>query len=210
MQTPKGPGVQDEGIIAKRRFPTCDDAIVACSDPALAGFADASIQCMTRPRKVHACAARPYERNCDNAAPSQKAAMSLLSRLLAVFRPVQLPEVPQALPHGKQRIHLFSGNFEDADAAMAYCFHALGDVPEQITLDQPGAFIDTSYVEVDFGTAEKRLTEFLGDEQANHTFHKMRGANTLIIMTEQAFGGFPYVLTHTPNLFYLGPYIVDV
>lgn len=93
---------------------------------------------------------------------------------------------------------------------MAYCFHAPGEVPEQLTLDQPGAFIDTTYVEVNFGTAKARLDEFLTVEEAERTLAKMREANTLIIITEDAFGGFPYTLNHTPNLYYLGPYIVDI
>lgn len=145
-----------------------------------------------------------------NPAAQQKATMSFFAKLKAIFRPIPQPELPAHLPHGKQRIHLMSGDFPDADAAMTYCFHAPGDVPEQITLDQPGAFIDTSFVEVVFTGAATRLNEFLTAEEADRTIAKMRGANTLIIITEEAFGGFPYVLTHTPNLFYLGPYIVDV
>lgn len=136
--------------------------------------------------------------------------MSILSRLIAVFKPIPQPEMRSKLPEGKARIHLFSGDFPFVDDAMAYCFHAPGEVPEQITLDQPGAFIDTNFVEVDFGTAQTRLNEFLTPDEAERTFAKMRGANTLIIITEEAFGGFPYTLNHTPNLFYHGPYIVDV
>jgi hypothetical protein len=136
--------------------------------------------------------------------------MSILSRLLQVFRPIPQPDLPAELPQGQERIHLFSGNFDDVDAAMAYCFHAPGDTPEQITLDQPGAYIDTDFVEVVFNNATARLSEFLSSEEADRTRAKMRGANTLIIITEDAFGGFPYTLTHTPNLFYLGPYIVAV
>lgn len=136
--------------------------------------------------------------------------MSFLSRLLAVFKSVPQPELHAKLPEGKQRIHLLCGTFDDVDAAMAYCFHAPGDVPEQLTLDQPGAFIDTTFVEVDFGTAEKRLNEVFDIDEADTILHKMRGANTLIIITEDAFGGFPYTLNHTPNLHYIGPYVVDV
>lgn len=136
--------------------------------------------------------------------------MSFLSRLLAAFKPIPQPELPARLPAGKQRIHLLSGTFDDVDAAIAYCFHAPGDVPEQLTLDQPGAYIDTSFVEVDFGTAKERLKGMLSTDDVDTVYHKMRGANTLIIITEEAFGGFPYTLENTPNLFYLGPFIVDV
>ena len=136
--------------------------------------------------------------------------MSIISRLIAIFRPIPQPELLTHPPEGKQRIHLMSGDFPDVDAAMAYCFHADGDLPEQITFEQPGAFIDTNFVEVDFETADIRLNEVLNPEDADIVLSKMRGANTLIIITEEAFGGFPYVLTHTPNLYYIGPYIVDV
>ena len=136
--------------------------------------------------------------------------MSFLTKLFARFKSIPQPEPRPKLPKGKARIHLFSGTFPFVDDAMAYCFHAPGDVPEQITLDQPGAFIDTTYVEVNFDTAAMRLNEFLTPEEAERTLYKMRSANTLIIISEEAFGGFPYTLTNTPNLYYHGPYIVDV
>lgn len=142
--------------------------------------------------------------------PFQKATMSLFSKLIAVFKPIPQPELPAKLPQGKQRIHLLSGDFPDVDDAMAYCFHAPGDVPEQLTLDQPGAYIDTNFVEVVHNNAATRLNEFLTQDEAERMLSKMRGANTLIIITEEAFGGFPYTLGHTQNLHYHGPYIVDV
>ena len=139
-----------------------------------------------------------------------KATMSILSRLLKALRPIPRPYLPAALSQRQQRIHLFFGDFDDVDAAMAYCFHAPRDVPEQITLDPPGAFINTDFVEVVFHNAANRLAEFLSVEEFDRTLHKMRGANTLINITEDAFGGFPYTLAHTPNLFNLGPYIMAV
>jgi len=136
--------------------------------------------------------------------------MSFLSRLVAIFKPTPEPPVRAKLPEGKMRIHLFSGDFPDIDAAMTYCFESAGNVPEQITLDQPGAFIDTTHVEVVFDRAATRLNEFLTPDEADRMVAKMRGSNTLIIIEEPAFGGFPYTLNNTPNLFYHGPFIVDV
>lgn len=136
--------------------------------------------------------------------------MSIWTRILAVFKAVPQPELPPALPDDKLRLHLFSADFENADAAMAYCFQSDGDTPEKITLEQPGAFIDTGFVEVAFKGAEKRLTEFLPTKDVDRVIAKMKGVNTLIIITEDAFGGFPYVLTTTKTVFYHGPFVVDV
>ncbi len=136
--------------------------------------------------------------------------MSVFQKFINYFKRIPEPELHLALPDDKLRLHLLCGNFDDADAAMAYCFHTNSDTPEQITIDQPGAFIDTGFVEVVFQSAEARLADFLPTDQVSHTMAKMRGANTLIIITEDAFGGFPYVLTHTDTLSYLGPYVVDV
>lgn len=136
--------------------------------------------------------------------------MSVLRKLVNYFKRIPKPELPTALPDGKLRLHLLCGDFDDADAAMAYSFHANGDHPEQITIDQPGAFIDTGFVEVVYRGAEPRLLEFLPSAEVSRLIAHINGANTLIIITEDAFGGFPYVLGHTDTVHYLGPYIVDV
>lgn len=136
--------------------------------------------------------------------------MSVLQKLMLYFKRIPQPEMRHALPEGKLRLHLLCGDFDDADAAMTYCFRADGDKPEQITIDQPGAFIDTGFVEVVFRNAESRLTDFLSADEVAGILAKMHGTNTLIIITEDAFGGFPYVLGHTDTLSYLGPYVVDV
>lgn len=136
--------------------------------------------------------------------------MSVLRKFISYFKRIPEPELPHALPDNKLRLHLLCGDFIDHDAAIAYCFHTDGENPEQITIDQPGAFIDTGFVEVAFKNAQARLSDFLSPEDVSHTVSKMHGANTLIIITEDAFGGFPYVMGHTDTLTYLGPYVVDV
>lgn len=120
------------------------------------------------------------------------------------------PELPAALPDDKLRLHLMCGQFDSVDDAMTYCFHADGDTPEQLILDQPGAFIDTGFVEVVHQKIAARLFEFLPQKEVDRTIAKMKGTNTLIIITEDAFGGFPYALTSNKTVFYLGPCVVDV
>lgn len=93
---------------------------------------------------------------------------------------------------------------------MAYCFASDGDAPEQITLEQPEAFIDTGFVEVVYRNAAARLADFLPAAEVDYTTAKMKGANTLIIITEDAFGGFPYALVTTKTVHYIGPIVVDV
>ena len=120
------------------------------------------------------------------------------------------PKLPTALPDDKLRLHLMCGQFDSVDDAMTYCFHADSDTPEQLILDQPGAFIDTSFVEVVHQKIAARLFEFLPQKEVDRTIAKMKGTNTLIIITEDAFGGFPYALTSNKTVFHLGPCVVDV
>ena len=85
---------------------------------------------------------------------------------------------------------------------MAYFFQSDGDTPEQITIDQPGAFIDTGFVEVVHRNSAARLADFLPAADVDRTVAKMEGTNTLIIITEGAFGGFPYALTTKKTVYY--------
>ena len=135
-------------------------------------------------------------------------AMSILNRILQYFRATPQPQQPSVLPDGQLRIHLLCGDFDSSDAAYAYCFASAGDAPEQLTVDQPGAFIDTGFVEVVYQNPTARLTEFLSDSDAERIVHQMRGAKTLVIISEDAFGGFPYVLTSNDRLHYIGPEIM--
>ena len=196
VQTPKGPGVQDEGVYGPERQHACDDAIVTCSSgTASANLTDLASEFLglTTARlggTIHG--------------------MNICSRLRTLINGEPQPELPPALPEGKLRIHLLSANFADADAAMAYCFQSDGDAPEQITFDQPGAFIDTGFVEVVHRNPAARLADFLPEKDVDRTIAKMKGANTLIIITEDAFGGFPYTLTSNNTVYYIGPIVVDV
>ncbi len=136
--------------------------------------------------------------------------MSILSRFFDLFKTIPDPVSPRPLPDGKLRLHFLSGDFDNEAAAKSYCFDAEGDAPEQITFDQPSAFIDTGFVEVAFQNAHDRLIEFLPPKQVRKIQSKMKGANTLIIITEDAFGGFPYAMVSTKRLTYHNPIVVDV
>ncbi len=136
--------------------------------------------------------------------------MSILSRIFGLFKTTPEATKPAPLPEGKLRLQLMCGDFASEAAAKTYCYDAKGDAPEQITREQPDAFIDTGFVEVAFGTAQDRLAEFLTPKQAQKIYAKMKGANTLIIITDDAFGGFPYALVSTAQVTYLGPIVVDV
>lgn len=121
--------------------------------------------------------------------------------------PRRAPDIPE----GKLRIHLFSGIFENKGLADDYCFKAPDpNTPEPLTCDLPGAFIDTQQVEVTFGNITERLSAFLDDATMQTLLGQIRSDNTLIIITDLAFGGFPYALNNTPKLTYHGAQIVDI
>lgn len=135
--------------------------------------------------------------------------MSLMSLLLGLIpsRPTKAP--PKFLPDGKLRIHLLRGTFDSKQAAWDYCFAAEGDAPEQITVDQPDALIDTGFVEVIYQDITERLVEFLAPHEADGIVLNMMGSNTLVIITEDAFAGLPYELVSNQTLTYMGPQVVD-
>ncbi len=108
------------------------------------------------------------------------------------------------------RIHLFAGDFASQGAAWHYCFYQEHNRPEDITRDLPNAYIDTSHVEARYGDFEARLEEFLLPGDVADVVSRMKGANTLVIIAEPAFGGIAYALNDTPRLRYLGPLVVNV
>lgn len=135
--------------------------------------------------------------------------MSVLSRLKRYLRAPATASLPPPPPAGQIRVHFLAGDFDTAAEAEAYCFDSEGDAPEQITRDQPGAFIDTIFVEPVFGDIRTRLETILPAKTAARLFAKAKGANTLIVITEEAFGGMAYALEDTDRLRYLGPVLVD-
>ena len=121
------------------------------------------------------------------------------------------PVPPDALPDGKMRLHLFGATFESQSKADRFCYEApQPDFPEQLTRELDGAFIDTAQVEVICGPIQPRLLEFLDHENADDIMLRLGADNSLIIITELAFGGMPYTLDDTETLTYLGAILVDV
>lgn len=121
--------------------------------------------------------------------------------------PVPRPPVGPA----RMRLHLFSATFADAAHARAFCFAPpQADAPVQLTQELAGAFIDTAEVEVVSEPIRARLDEFLTPPEAKEVLLRMAGDNTLIIITENAFGGLPYDLDDTATLTYLGEQVVAV
>ena len=135
--------------------------------------------------------------------------MSLFTLFKSLFTTRLTVTPPQALPDGKLRIHLLHGTFPNEQTARDYCYAAQGDLPEQITREQPDAFIDTGFVEVVYQAVSQRLLEFLPAQEAEQIVADMTGSNTLVIITEDAFAGLPYALVSNQTLSYLGPWVVD-
>ncbi|MEY1556746.1 hypothetical protein AB3Y40_14025 [Yoonia sp. R2331] len=121
------------------------------------------------------------------------------------------PKRARPTPDGQLRLHLFSADFDGPEEAHRFCFIAPGaDLPVDLTRELTGAFIDTDEVEMIHGDIPTRLIEFLSEQEADDIVLRMAGDNTLILITEHAFGGLPYELDDTDRLTYLGPQLVAV
>ena len=109
------------------------------------------------------------------------------------------------------RLHLFGAHFDSLADARAFCYATAGpELPVALTRELEGAFIDTDEVEVVHGEIAARLAEFLTPNEADDIILRLADDNTLIILTENAFGGLPYDLNDTDHLTYLGPQIVAI
>ena len=121
------------------------------------------------------------------------------------------PVQPQPQPPGRLQLHLFGASFDDQAAAEAFCYAPPGtDLSSPMTQELSGAFIDETQVEVVHDAIQPRLLEFLPEQEADDIILRLAGDNTLVIVTELAFGGFPYTLDDTRTLTYLGAITVDV
>ena len=134
-------------------------------------------------------------------------AISAVDILARQYRRVELTLPPRPGP-GKKRIHLFAGDFASSAAAWHYCFYHTRDETEALAGDLPNAYLDTSFVEVRFEDFPRRLPEFLRPMEVADVITQMDGANTLVIISEPAFGDLAYALNDTPRLRYLGPMVV--
>lgn len=139
--------------------------------------------------------------------------MNFIRRLLKRLQPAPpIAEMPPTPPAGWQRIHLFRGEFASEEAANRYCFlEPDGNHPQELTRDLPGAFIDVAWVEVHVGPAAQdvlRMLEKRAKREAKRS--STETGNTLVLIYEDAFGGFPYQLNDTPRLDYLGSWLIEV
>ncbi len=136
--------------------------------------------------------------------------MSLFRELFDVAAPEPDTGVERPpLPDGQIRVHVFSGNFDDEEALLSYCFDAPDeDAPEPLNRDLDGAFVDTAYVATGFASGISRaLAEIFPQREVDHILPKVGKDNSVVIISEYAFGDLPYILGDTPQLEYLGEWI---
>ncbi len=121
------------------------------------------------------------------------------------------PDPPLPTVSSQLRLHLFGSHFDDSAGAETFCYDIPApDLPTALNRELKGAFIDPNEVEVIWGDIKSRLMEFLSAQDADDVLLRLAGDNTLIIITEHAFGGLPYELDDTDQLTYLGSQLVDV
>ncbi len=115
--------------------------------------------------------------------------------------------VPPAAP--SNRVHVFHGTFASEIEATDYCITPMGrNKPEPLTRDLPDAMIDTSEVEIIFGTDRIDAAIPMLTNRPSDLTRQVKADNTLILIAEAAFGGLPYTLNDTPNLRYAGAFDV--
>ena len=139
--------------------------------------------------------------------------MTIWSELFSFEPPSDdTPDLPPPAPEGMVRLYLFSGSFADEAVLLDYCFdvHEV-DGPTDLTRGQPGAYIDSSYVVTGFGAQiPETLADFFGEKQVEALRHKIGAHNSVILLSEYAFGGFPFSLNDTEELTYHGAFLVEV
>ncbi len=113
---------------------------------------------------------------------------------------------PAAPPPGTARLYVFHGTFETEEQALAYCYDAPDPAhPEPLTRDLPGAYIDTTYVDVLWGkTNDPALRAYFPDPIRDQIIAATEASNTVVLISQDAFGGFGFRLNDTPHLTYLG------
>ena len=136
--------------------------------------------------------------------------MGILRKILSLL----WPPAPATAPPpqvGSDRLHLFSGHFRSEETAMSYCYDTPDDNhPEPLTRDLADAYIDTNFVEVAFGGRAQHALHLILPANEIDAMNDRRGEdNTLVMISEAAFGGLPYTLNDMPTLRYLGAFTIS-
>lgn len=136
--------------------------------------------------------------------------MSIWSELFSFEPPSDdTPDLPPEAPEGFVRVYLFSGRFETEDELGDYCFGDDSDSPTALTRALPGAYVDTSYLVAGHGTqVGETLLDFFSPEQVNALAVNIAPDNSVVIMSEFAFGGFPFSLNDTERLRFHGAFLI--
>ena len=134
--------------------------------------------------------------------------MNLLLRLIRPSRDLSDSAPPPAA--NPDRVHIFYGTFASELEATDYCLTPMGrNKPEPLTRDLPDAMINTSEVEIIFGTARIQGALPMLSPNPMGLLRDLGDHNAIIMIAEAAFGGLPYTLNDTPKLTYAGPYEVS-
>ena len=114
-------------------------------------------------------------------------------------------------PEGKVRVYVFAGHFPDEEALLSYCFDQPAEgLPVPFNRDLTGAYVDTTYVVTGFGAGVKEtLDEFFVGDVAAEILLRIGDGNSVVVVSEYAFGDFPFSLNDTPRLSYLGNWLVS-
>ena len=131
----------------------------------------------------------------------------LLVPLLGVMGKKEKSDTAPPPPTQPDRVHIFHGTFASELAATDYCLTPLGrNQPEPLTRDLPDAMVDTAEVEIIFGAARISAAVPMLSPDPDGLLRQIGADNTVIMLSEAAFGGLPYTLNDTPKLRYAGPY----
>jgi hypothetical protein len=132
--------------------------------------------------------------------------MTLRSLIHDIVLGADDPQTPAPPADGMARLYVFHGTFETEDDALAYCYDAPdANHPEPLTRDLPDAFINTVYVEVLWGeTNDPALHFYFPQDTADQIAGATAASNTIVLIAEEAFGGYDFALNDTERLTYLG------
>ncbi len=126
-----------------------------------------------------------------------------------MFSQPALPEL-HPIPNGYARVHVFWGDFDSENDALAYC-HGTGQEnnPAPLTRDMPDAFIDPTFVEINRDADIKSVLQWLDrDGKVETNVDASAMGNTLILIYEDAFGGLPYRLGYTDRVAYAAAWLI--